>query len=365
MSLRTKEQLAKIKPLSRFVEHFDLMPPTELLDEPSIEDSSIETKSKKKDKAQKKMTPLYALAPSFNKRPSKLSIKLAEQIPSNTTYSPVSPISPISPTNYTMELPLPGTVGRTQSNLSASSHQETLISDQEINVVDSIILNTSNSTNLPKITSSPSPSHSTSRNNFQTASRLDLNSFKQGTLLPKSQQPTSPRPSGGRVKYTRTSLNRGEVIIKRHESWDRFLSLISTWIADIVRLSIKSQKSSGNFMKASKSEMVSKQQGNTADLASLEEKKNFSQRLKVQLPILEKFRKECHAYIKTLKNRPDLNLEEFLKRAEITANLMAQLKTACEEARRTIEKGAQLTNDPWLVNLCMYEKNKTSDIIVS
>jgi hypothetical protein len=57
-------------------------------------------------------------------------------------------------------------------------------------------------------------------------------------------------------------------------------------------------------------------------------------------------------HIKGLKSSPDLALDEFLRRAEVTANLMIQLNKSCKEARRTIEKGAQLTNDPWLTNLC-------------
>jgi hypothetical protein len=304
MSLRTKEELAKIKPLSRFVEHFDLMPPTELLDASSIEEGPT-----------KKITPLYALNPSVHKESA------------NSAYSP---------TSYTMERHVSST---SHNNIQGDPSTVSYLTSN----VDPIA---SSSTSLPKIRNSPSSSQPASRR-YKTTNGLDLNLFKQGMLVSKS---TLPRP-GSHVKSTSTSLNRAEVIIKRYESWDTFLSLICTWISDTVRLSIKSQKSSGNLMKASKSEGLNKQQGYTADLASM---KDFSQRLKVQIPILEKFRKECQMHLKTLKNRPDLNIQEFLKRAQVTVNLMTQLKAACEEARRTIEQGSQLTNDPWLANLCRY-----------
>lgn len=350
MSSKVKENPGRIKPLSRFEEHFDLMPPTELLDTNSVEDSSImETKRIKEKHRQKRIIPPYTLTPLHNIEPLKITTKSHEKIPSNNSYSPVSPISP------SMQLS-PGTADRVQINPYADSNQENNVSS---------IMTMSNSKNLSKEINNESYSNSTSRRNYSTTSKLDLNSFKKGNLLQQhqqQQQPTSPKPRNGvRVKYTRTSLNRAEIIIKRYTSWENFLSILSMWIADIVRISIMSQKSSGNFTKMGKSEALNKQQqqisGYMKNLtSSLEENKDFGQRLKSQLPLLEKFRKECHAHIKTLLNRPDLNLEEFLKQAQVTANLMAQLKTTCDEARRTIDKGLPLTNDPWLANLCMYFK---------
>jgi hypothetical protein len=63
-------------------------------------------------------------------------------------------------------------------------------------------------------------------------------------------------------------------------------------------------------------------------------------------------KKETTTQMKVLKSRTDLDREEFLKRAEVTVSFMSQLDKACKEARRTIDKGGQVTTDPWLCNLC-------------
>jgi hypothetical protein len=90
--------------------------------------------------------------------------------------------------------------------------------------------------------------------------------------------------------------------------------------------------------------------GFTADLALQEQQ--FVKILKEHIPGLEKLKKECTTQIKKIKAREDLSQEVHLRRAEVTVHYMSQLTKVCKEARRTIEKDAQLTNDPWLANLC-------------
>lgn len=162
--------------------------------------------------------------------------------------------------------------------------------------------------------------------------------------------------------------------MKRYDSWSKFIILLSLWLAELLKLSSQSEKSYHSLLRSdSKISFLSNKSNNnndttqglfitlhgfTKDLAQQE--LNFGKSLQKQhLPLLAKLKKECLTAMKSLKLRGDLNLEEYLKRAEVTASLIAQLSKCCKEARRcTIEKGGggqMMTNsDPWLVNLCKY-----------
>lgn len=285
------------KPQSRFIEHFDMMTPNKLLNT-IIAEEKEQHDSRNSDtcKQAKKPTPLYALS----ERP--------------VLYSLASPTSPTLPTSPAL----------LETRLSHDISNATITAPN----MDTIKI-TGNRSSLTK-------------------TQKERDEHHQGTT-----------PASIKLR----SLNRADIIIKRYESWNNLIILIQSWINEISRLSIQSEKSyktllqndrfsnlKGNSVEAANG-IHAAMHGFTMDLASQEHK--FGRLLQdEQLPVLEKFKKECHIVTKSLKNRLDLGLEEFLKRAELTASLISQLNKTCKEARRTIEKGSQVINDPWLVNLC-------------
>ena len=314
-----------IKPPSRFVEHFDTIPPTELLNVLGEEEDRphpIDTK---------KNTPLYALPPASLRRTSTGDVFYSpEQSPTDME---ISPMSPSSRKSY---------LGR---NLEIVSTTSSLKQDS----IKSVSVDAEKTTHL-----SPDIIHTIISN---------------GNLSNQQQQPEDPIfsptiPMGARKKLKGVSLNRAELIIKRYNSWYKFIGLLAAWMNEIARLSIQAEKSYRSMNKesrfplfkgystdASTNGIQATMHGFTADLALQEQK--FGRFLQTEhIPILEKYKKECTLSVKTLKSRPDLNMEEFLKRAGVTANLISQLTKSCKEARNTIEKGAPVVQDPWLVNLC-------------
>lgn len=288
-----------IKSQSRFVEHFDMMPPTELLDTiigEEKEKQQRESGDNNGDRRVKKPTPLYSLP-----------LNSSNSATRSVLYSPTSPTSP-----------------------------------------KPIIFDTSISHDIPNVPSA-----------------ANIKMAGNNSPLPNIQQQQELQhhnPTSTTAKKLH-SLNRADIIIKRYESWSKFILLLYSWINEIARISIQSERSyqtlldndkfsnlKGNNIETANG-IHANMHGFTMDLALQEQK--FGRNLQAeQLPILEKFKKECHFNIKSLKSRLELGLEEFLKRAELTANLITQLNKTCKEARRTIEKGAQVMNDPWLVNLC-------------
>ncbi len=331
-----------------------------------------------------KPTPLYAL-PGFSKRNSSNSISSPEQTDMDNVYhgttlpnSPTSPIrksyldrinnSPTTLTDVTNPPPNPSIVSyRSNNSFSSSNNNET--------VINTIINNNKSETK----NSSATEVKFDKAINETTAGDILNNIVTNNRLshIPKHQQQQDqifpPPPTGNTKKKLggRISLNRAEVIIKRYESWNRFIAILCSWINDIAKLSIKSGKSHQSIFRDNKK--TSKVKGNdnnnnestnglhatmngsTADLALQGQK--FGRYLQSEhIPILEKFKKESNSHIKNLKSRPELNLQEFFKRAEVTASLISQLTKTCKEARRAIEKNGQIVNDPWLINLCKVKK---------
>lgn len=281
-----KENITTVRPRSRFIEHFDIIPPAELLD--TMDDREEEEKGEEEEERQrvylsadeklgKKPTPLYGLSTS----------RLAD--------------------NHLFYSPTPST---THSTLSLSAS---------------------------KVSNKRKP--------------INATTISSGTST------TGPIKSDKKLR----SLNKADVIIKRYESWYKFIVLFISWLSEIERLCSQSKRTyqllSDTSSKSSSNKSVNDIQATlysfTTDLA-LQEQKLAQVIQNKHLPSLEQFRKQCNYNIKSLKNQFGLGLEEFLKRAEVTASFMAQLAQACKDARGTIENGAQVTNDPWLVNLCKY-----------
>ncbi|GAN06450.1 fragile histidine triad protein [Mucor ambiguus] len=349
------------KPLSRFVEHFDLMPPTELLDTSSVELPVDEPPEQPNSTKQ----PLYALPPGIQRKyPSNLSIQSAAAVPSSALmYSPTSPTADIRDSSRKMTstaatqqqqqgpFDLLKSVGRSQSHPANALASNNDSGTKETNDPPSVVTMTK--------AASPPPEPIVLANTVVAP-------------LPKDNNNTtyaSPTSSLGKSKLSRASLNRADIIIKRYDAWSKFLTLIIAWVSELSRLSAQSERSFSSLLK--KDHRFSQLQasniesangihatihGFTMDLALQEQQ--FGHRLKEHVPILEKFKKECATHQKGLKSRTDLALDEFLRRAEVTASLMTQLHKACKEARRTIEKGAYLTSDPWLVNLYVLRQLK-------
>lgn len=281
-----KENITTVRPRSRFIEHFDIIPPAELLD--TMDDQEEEKKGEEEEERQrvylsadeklgKKPTPLYGLSTS----------RLAD--------------------NHLFYSPTPSTTHSTPS-LSAS-----------------------------KVSNKRKP--------------INVITTSSGTS------------TTGPIKFDKKlrSLNKADVIIKRYESWYKFIILFISWLSEIERLCSQSKRTyqllSDTSSKSSSNKSVNDIQATlysfTTDLA-LQEQKLAQVIQNEHLPSLEQFRKQCNYSIKSLKNQFGLGLEEFLKRAEVTASFMTQLAQVCKDARGTIENGAQVTNDPWLVNLCKY-----------
>ncbi|KAG2211659.1 hypothetical protein INT47_008756 [Mucor saturninus] len=230
----------------------------------------------------------------------------------------------------------------------------------------------------PKLPTSPTPSplltarssHDMPKPKATVSANDHYQAIRSNSPLPKVPRHLEQHYENPTVISTKyNTLNRADIIIKRYESWNRFVLLLYSWINEMAKVSSQSERSykailendkfsnlKGNSAK-SVSGIHATMHGFTADLASQEHK--FGRQLQAEhLPILENFKKECQTNIKILKGRQDLAIDEFLKRAEITASLISQLSKTCKEARRTIEKGSQVINDPWLVNLYLLRQLK-------
>lgn len=362
-----QKEVTATKSLSRFVEHFDMMPPTELLDmigEEEQQQQQLSTSANNNEKS-KKPTPLFAL-PGFNRHDTGNSLNGAVHPLQNTPSSPISPTrksyldrhdssSPITPLESS---PMSSAIQSSSSSpLSAHvGHAETVS-----NKTNGTVVPTTNS-ELPTTKSNSNARATSIINTIATNSNLS-NIAQQQHKQSQQDQLFSPPPSSTRKKLSsKSSLNRAEFIIRRYESWNRFISLFIAWVNEIAKQSIQAEKAYQASLKESKfsfrrgggdhhSTKNNGMHGFTADLA-LEEQKVGRHLQTDQIPNLEKFKKECTSIIKSLKSRPELNQEEFWRRAEITASLISQLNKTCIEARRTIEKGSPVVNDPWLVNLC-------------
>lgn len=162
---------------------------------------------------------------------------------------------------------------------------------------------------------------------------------------------------------TTTSLNMADILIRRLETWYKFLKSIIGWVEEVVK--INQQSSRGYFQKAKTYLDVSfgeeKDTGAIKSLLSkfkalnakvMEDQQEFSRLLSNQyLPSLHKLRKECKVRIQAIKMDSSLYMDELYRRAEITQGKMKYLNKCCKQAEKT--KG-QVDMDPWLANLCKF-----------
>ncbi|CAO3672340.1 unnamed protein product [Rhizopus stolonifer] len=166
---------------------------------------------------------------------------------------------------------------------------------------------------------------------------------------------------------TTTSLNMADILIRRLETWYKFLKSIIGWIEEVVK--INQQSSRGYFQKANTYLDVSfgeeKDTGAIKSLLSkfkalnakvMEDQQEFSRLLSNQyLPNLHKLRKECKVRIQVIKMDSSLYMDELYRRAEITQGKMKYLNKCCKQVEKT--KG-QVDMDPWLANLYLLRQLK-------
>ncbi|RCI07237.1 hypothetical protein CU098_013658 [Rhizopus stolonifer] len=166
---------------------------------------------------------------------------------------------------------------------------------------------------------------------------------------------------------TTTSLNMADILIRRLETWYKFLKSIIGWVEEVVK--INQQSSRGYFQKAKTYLDVSfgeeKDTGAIKSLLSkfkalnakvMEDQQEFSRLLSNQyLPSLHKLRKECKVRIQAIKMDSSLYMDELYRRAEITQGKMKYLNKCCKQAEKT--KG-QVDMDPWLANLYLLRQLK-------
>ncbi|OBZ81447.1 Phosphatidylinositol 4,5-bisphosphate-binding protein SLM2 [Choanephora cucurbitarum] len=317
------------RPLSsRFQEHFDyqLAPPAELLSDSSSK--GIESNLEKKKK--RKSTPLFAL---------------------NTT-APITRIDPLIPLSSQVPTASKSTPANKPIKLSHSKSQPViqahpLPSQSMTNVVSTRQKKHRRHTSLAAEPVPPLPALSS-----------DLTSPTTSTNIATAPL-TDYVPIMRRAITSNQTRNRAEIIIKRYESWSKFIAALSSWISGLIKQSTQSERTfeqlklfpsnSTNTGNLSINQIHQALSDFTTDLATQE--REYVQQLKGFLPVLESYRKDCLTTIKQLKNRNDLNMEELVKRAGLTGSLISQLKRTCHEAHLAFKKGMPIANDPWLANL--------------
>jgi hypothetical protein len=311
------------KPKSRFVEHFDAMPPAELLD---IIADGMEHEAPLKINTKQSI--------SLFTRPSNniIGMKSAEILPtSSIDQAAVTPV-----------------VSRSAST-SAKSNKQSKIKPKP-----------TRSTSAHRLTNRSKSDPVIAIVNDTIESKLEqIISDDASSSSKENQDEQYTKPSNIKSVFNTHSLNRADVIIKRYDSWNEFIQRIYFWFSEMIRHSQIAERSYNHLLKdklghKSKNTTITSLQSVFARATTefSNEELKFKETLQGFLTVLEKMKKETTTQMKGLKSRTDLDREEFLKRAEVTVSFMSQLDKACKEARRTIDKGGQVTTDPWLCNLC-------------
>lgn len=327
---------------SRFVEHFDFIPPPELLEiiEEGSHISSLDNQDDVHSRLNKNLASFFKATSS---KPSKILIADPLIFSNSSNISSTSPVSlTMSPNNSFSSNELSNT------NNTAVRHRS-----QSNPIIPLAPLNESTLAEPKAIpaTKKKEPNNARITLNTNHSMPADIHMVSK-----KSQVAPQSKP-----RITRRQLNFAGIYIQRYDSWYQFLTHVLGWLNEIIRTTSQSERMFQSFLKEAKWMHKDKENssakevhhlvhGFTTDLAQQEQQ--FVKMLKKHVPGLEALKKECATQIKKIKSRSDLSQEELLRRAEVTVQYMSQLTKMCKEARRTIEKGAQLTSDPWLANLC-------------
>jgi hypothetical protein len=310
---------SSIRRQGRFTEHFDQLPPQELLD--IMSDSTD-----KKQEANRQRTVSTATTPST--------------VSDSDSYFP----------------PLQRPLSRKLS--TASRRRQSLTHS----------LSTPPSPS-PTFSAATSSTTRTSRQRHVSSSGTSLYRRPSSTLAS-----TVARSAGAHKLSTLFSLNRAAVIITRLEQWLQLIKCVIQWLDETARLHLQvSRGYSHRHLPLFQMELQPDQTPaastlyaglrllttNVADGHHL-----FGGNLqRLHIPALLRFKRECKEKIRVLRNDPRLLMDELLQRAELTKKSMDHLTKVCQAADATTPQTPKAT-DPWLANLCKSgeKRNRKLDV---
>lgn len=315
-SLHSMSSVRAAAAKSRFTEHFDHVPPPELLE--SLADTDFHVSTTRKPRRQRTLNKTFRPFLNTSNSTTTLDSFAPSRPRASTSTPPVSSSSNIE----------------TRPPLSAGS---------------SVAL------------SSPA------------VPRARLNSITD-TFVTRDERPASQDESDNEAssvsmrKRSGTprlfSLNRAEVLITRLDVWQQALKTIATWLEETAKIGLQGSRSYYQRSLPLVNQNVSEEgdalgtcqaglQVLTMHLAG--KHKEFGKRIQHDfIPPLLRLRKECKDMIKSLKEEPDLVMDELLRRAETTRKSMANLNKWCKAADASSDPHSPLEHDPWLANLCKY-----------
>ncbi|KAI8993458.1 hypothetical protein BDB01DRAFT_832272 [Pilobolus umbonatus] len=195
------------------------------------------------------------------------------------------------------------------------------------------------------------------------------------TVKSASSQNTVIKASKSTGTVRVNSLNRAEIIIDRLESWLHFIDSLLGWLQEMAKISTQSSRLYSNraypflLRKDEDGVLLNDDEQLNHNLVRIQtglqaltmqivaEEQEFSRKLDQDyLPILLKLRKECKSQIHKLKADSSLNIEDWLKIAEITKSKMTYLSKCCEQADSGESKRPDM--DPWMANLLVLRQLK-------
>ncbi|ORY98601.1 hypothetical protein BCR43DRAFT_487819 [Syncephalastrum racemosum] len=318
-SLHSMSSVRAAAAKSRFTEHFDHVPPPELLE--SLADTDFHVSTTRKPRRQRTLNKTFR--PFLNTSNS------------STTLDSLAPSRP-KPSISTPPL-------------SSSSNIETR----------------------------PPLSNGSVALSSPAVPRARLNSITD-TFVSRDERPVSQDESDNEAssvsmrKRSGTprlfSLNRAEVLITRLDMWQQALKTIATWLEETAKIGLQGSRSYYQRSLPLVNQNVSDEgdalstcqaglQVLTMHLAG--KHKEFGKRIQHDfIPPLLRLRKECKDMIKSLKEEPDLIMDELLRRAETTRKSMANLNKWCKAADASSDPHSPLEHDPWLANLYVLRQLK-------
>ncbi|SAM09270.1 hypothetical protein [Absidia glauca] len=218
---------------------------------------------------------------------------------------------------------------------------------------------------------SPSPTFSTATHSTTRTSR-QRHVSSSGTSLyrrPSSTlASTVARSAGAHKLSTLFSLNRAAVIITRLEQWLQLIKCVVQWLDETARLHLQiSRGYSHRHLPLFQMELQPDQTPAASTLYAglrlltthvADGHHLFGGNLqRLHIPALLRFKRECKEKIRVLRNDPRLLMDELLQRAELTKKSMDQLTKVCQAADATIPQATK-TTDPWLANLYVLRQLK-------
>ncbi|KAI8140044.1 hypothetical protein BJV82DRAFT_624908 [Fennellomyces sp. T-0311] len=309
---------------SRYTEQFDLIPPPELLEALSNEDT---TRPPKKPSSTHK-----TLRPFLTSSNSSSTIEQLQPSPSTSTSRP-----PLANATFWSS----SSISRSFTTRNQSNHKLSDLSENEEHVVSK-------------------PAKKKKSKIFGSSS----SNTKDDKKDVKTDEEQYAKPSGPRVP-TIFSLNRAEVIITRLDNWQHLLKAVINWMEELVKISFQNSRCFSQralpVLKedigetSSENAMATVQAGlQMLSIQLATEQKEFGKKIQQDfLPGLIKLRKDSKEMIRGLKEEPELVMDELLRLAETTRKSMTVLNRHCKAA-----ESYPVEHDPWLSNLYVLRQLK-------